>query len=353
MTAPDWIHTVPLGNSFVEWATALGWAIVATGSIVVVRNVVSRRLAGVAARTNALADDALLEAMRSVRKSYVLLLAVGTALLSLELPDPLRVAIRTSVILVAALQGARTGNALVDFWAATYAARHDGLDRTTLRAIGFAARVFLWGTILLVAIEATGFQVKTILAGLGVGGIAVALAVQNILGDLFAAGSIVVDKPFVVGEWIAVDQIEGEVIHIGLKSTRVQSVNGEEVVFANTDLLKSRVRNLTRRHGRRYVISLTLAPGTSAAQVQRVPGLVAEAVTADGRATLQRSHVIGVGLNGVEVEAAMIVPGMDGMRALDTRQAVLLGILQRLEREGIVHARPLLLTPGAPSGPSA
>jgi small-conductance mechanosensitive channel len=350
MTLPDWMHTVRLGNSIAEWTAALGWAVVATAGIVVVRNILAHRLAAVAARTTTLADDALVEAIRSIRKSYALLITVGIALLSLSMSLPLHMAVRTGVIFVAVLQSTRTGNALVDFWVSTYAARRDTLDRTSLRAIGFVARGVLWVTILLIAIEATGFQVKTLLTGLGVGGIAVALAVQNILGDLFAAGSIVVDKPFVVGEWIAVDQFEGEVVHIGLKSTRVQSINGEEVVFANTDLLKSRVRNLTRRHGRRYVITLTLAPDTPAAQVARVPALVAEAVAADGRATLQRSHVVGIGLNGAEVETSIMVPGVDYMRALDTRQAVLLGILQRLEREGIVHARPVLVTPTASPG---
>lgn len=347
MSLPDWMHTLLLGDSVAEWLLAFGSAITATAGIIIVRNVVARRLSVVALRTTTLADDALVAAVRSVRKVYTLLIAIGVALLSLTLPPPLRAAIRTGVILAAVLQTVRTGHALIDFWVVSYAARRDTLDRTSLRAIGLVARGVLWITIGLIAIEATGFKVTTLLTTLGVGGIAVALAVQNILGDLFAAGSIVVDKPFIVGEWIAVDEFEGEVVHIGLKSTRVQSVNGEEVVFANTDLLKSRVRNLTRRHGRRYVIALTLAPDTPVEQVGRVPALIAESVAADKRATLQRAHVVGLGVNGAEIEAAILVTNTDAIRALDVRQAVLLGVLQRLEDEGIVHARPLLVTPAA------
>ena len=205
----------------------------------------------------------------------------------------------------------------------------------------------MFWTAILLGLEAVGFRVQTLLTGLGVGGIAIALAVQNILGDLFAALSIVLDKPFVVGDAIAVDAFEGDVVHIGLKSTRVRSVNGEEVIFANADLLKSRLRNLTRRHGRRYVITLLLAPNTPADKVARVPVLVAESVKADPRATLQRSHLIAVGLNGPEIETSMLIPGMDYLEAHEIRQKVLLGILTRLEREGISLARSALVAKGS------
>jgi hypothetical protein len=118
-------------------------------------------------------------------------------------------------------------------------------------------------------------------------------------------------------------------------------------VFANADLLKSRLRNLTRRQGRRYVINILLAPSTPAERVGRVPAFIADVVaeTADGRATLQRSHLIAAGLNGPEIEASIFVPGMEYLEALDIRQAVLLGILHRLEREGITLARSATVAP--------
>lgn len=343
MTLPQWTETPVLGNPLIDWVTALGAAFGATALIVLIRRLVSRRLASLAQRTDTVADDALIEAVRSIRKTYVLLIAVGVALAWLNLPPLAHAIIKRVLVLVAVLQGIRSGNAIVEFWVTHYAARRDGLDRTTLRALSYAGRIVLWVTIILIGLEAAGFEVKTLLTGLGVGGIAIALAVQNILGDLFAALSIVLDKPFVVGDSIAVDALEGDVVHIGLKSTRVRSVNGEEVVFANADLLKSRLRNLTRREGRRYVISLVLAPGTTAAQLARVPSIVAASVTADGRATLQRSHLTSLHTQGPEVESAILVPGTDWIAAHDIRQAVLLGILTGLERERIALASPAVL----------
>ena len=345
MNSPAWLETILLGNTVLDWAVALGWAFGAMAVIVLVRRVVSHRLAVLAARTETVADDAVIEAVKSIKKTYVLLLAVGSAFAWLHFPNAAHTAIRRAMIVIAVLQAIRTGNVVVDFLAGRYAARKDGLDRTTLRALSYVGRFILWITVILVGLEASGFEVKTLLTGLGVGGIAIALAVQNILGDLFAAMSIVLDKPFVVGDAIAVDQFEGDVVHIGLKSTRVRSVNGEEVVFANADLLKSRLRNLTRRDGRRYVITLLLAPSTTAERVGRVPALVAEAVAEDGRSTLQRSHLIAAGLNGPEVETSLFIPGMDFTQGFEIRQAVLLGILQRLEREGITLARSATVAP--------
>ena len=344
MNTPAWMDAYLFGNSVIDWATAMTWALAVTGAIIFVRSLARRRLVQLAASTETIADDLFVEVIKSVRKRYVLLISLGMALSWLHLPDTAHSTIRRIVVLVAVIQGIRSGNAIVDFLANHYARRKEGLDRTTLRALSYLGRVVLWVTIILVGLEASGFEVKTLLTGLGVGGIAIALAVQNILGDLFAALSIVLDKPFVVGDAIAVDHFEGEVIHIGLKSTRIRSVNGEEVVFANADLLKSRLRNLTRRDGRRYLITLLIAPGTPAEKIGRVPALVAESVKTDGRATVQRSHLVATGLNGAEVESSVLISGMDYLEAHDIRQAVLLGILKGLEREQITLSRSAFIS---------
>jgi len=345
MNTPAWMQAMLFGNSVTEWTLAVGWALGATAAVILLRRVVSARLAALAARTDTSVDDAIIEGVKSVRKTYVLLIALGVTLSWLHLPRPAHTVIRQVMIVVAVLQALRSGNAIVEFWVQRYGARRDGLDRTTLRALSYAGRVVLWVTVIVVALEASGFEVKTLLTGLGVGGIAIALAVQNILGDLFAALSIVLDKPFVVGDSIAVDQFEGDVVHVGLKSTRVRSVNGEEVVFANADLLKSRLRNLSRREGRRYLITLLVAPGTPAERVGRVPAIISDAVKADGRATLQRAHLKSIGITGFEVEASLLVPGLNFVTANDVRQAVLLGVLDRLEREGIALARSAVYVP--------
>ena len=122
----------------------------------------------------------------------------------------------------------------------------DGSSITTYKAIGAVARLTIWIILGLVALSVHNIEIRPLLTGLGIGGLAIALAVQNILGDLFAAISIVIDKPFVVGDSISVENYRGKVEHIGLKTTRVRSESGELIIFSNGELLKSKIRNYSR-----------------------------------------------------------------------------------------------------------
>lgn len=338
-----------LGNSLRAWTYAAGVPLALWLLLSLFRGAVVRRLEGVERRTPIGANGALVALLKSVRTTYIALAALFIGLQTLHLPSGVHTALQWSTAIVLVLQGFRSGNGLVDFWLGHYATSRGGTDRTTVAALGVVLRVVLVVTLLLVALDLLGKDIKSLLTAFGVGGIALALALQNVLGDLFSALSIVLDKPFVVGDAIAVDRFEGTVEHIGLKTTRVRSVNGEEVVFSNADLLKSRVRNLSRRHSRRTVFTLSVAPATRAENVARVPALIAEAVAAEPRATLQRAHVVGSGLLGFDVETAILIADPDSQLEFDVRQAVLLEIYRRLEREGILLARATsVATPSAP-----
>jgi small-conductance mechanosensitive channel len=198
--------------------------------------------------------------------------------------------------------------------------------------------VVLWSLLVLLALQNYGVNITTLITGLGVGGIAVALAIQNILGDLFAALSIVLDKPFVIGDTIVVDTVEGVVEKVGLKTTRLRSVNGEQVVFSNADLLRSRIRNLARREGRRYVLHTTVALNTDAVQLSAIPDIFRQAVEGQPYVALQRTHLIGTTPAGHEFETAFFVNHADWLLALDARQAILLRVYSAFQREGIALA---------------
>lgn len=338
MTLPDWMRSFLFGNTIAAWLQAVLGALASTLAFAMLRGRIARRIGAFAARTDTAVDDAVVEIIRSIRKRNVLIVALALAGLWLDLPYTVNKWLRLAIALAAVLQGIRTGNQLVDFWVARYSARHGAMDRTTLTALGYGLRLMLWVAVIFTGLEFVGFPVKTLLASLGIGGIAIALALQNVLGDLFGALSIVLDKPFVVGDAIAVDDLEGTVDHIGLKTTRVKSINGEQLVFSNADLLKARLRNFSRRQGRRVVFRLTLAPGTRAEQLARVPAIMSEVVGAESRADLQRSTVIGAGPLGFDIETAILVANPDAKLAFEVRQAILLQVFARLEREGIALA---------------
>ena len=171
----------------------------------------------------------------------------------------------------------------------------------------FVARLLVWGIVVLLVLSNLGINITALVAGLGVGGIAIALAVQTVLGDLFASLSIALDKPFVIGDALKVDDIEGTVEQIGIKSTRLRSVSGEQIIIANNDLLKSRVRNLGRMSERRGLQRFTLDYDTPRALLDRVADLARAAVEAQPAARFASCQLNRLGEQGAVFELCFFV----------------------------------------------
>ena len=189
-------------------------------------------------------------AIKILRGSLFLVLALIASYVPklLGLPETTQVKANAATMLALFMQGVVWTNIIVSHYVQRYVSVHatDGSSITTFKALGALARVTIWIILALSALTAMNIQIRPLLTGLGIGGLAVALAVQNILGDLFAAIAIVVDKPFVVGDAISVENYRGKVEHIGLKTTRVRSDSGEQIIFSNGELLKSKIRNYSR-----------------------------------------------------------------------------------------------------------
>jgi small-conductance mechanosensitive channel len=192
-------------------------------------------------------------AVKLLRGSFFLLLALIAAFFPnvLRIPEaePPALSLSTiATILALFMQGVIWTNIIISHYIQRSVQLHvtDGSSITTFKALGAVARLFIWIALGLTALSALHIQIKPLLTGLGIGGLAVALAVQNILGDLFAAIAIVVDRPFVVGDSISVENYRGKVENIGLKTTRVRSESGEMIIFSNGELLKSKIRNFSR-----------------------------------------------------------------------------------------------------------
>ena len=244
------------------------------------------------------------------------------------------------------LQIARWGNGAITFWIEGHGRRSaaDGHGATTIAAFAVLARIVLWVVILLTALGSLGVNITALVTGLGVGGIAVALAVQNILGDLFAAFSIVVDKPFVVGETIHVDTFIGTVENIGLKSTRLRSLSGEQVIISNADLLKSRIRNYKRMRERRASFVLGLTYDTPAETMARVPVMLREIVEAQPDTRFDRSHFLTWSDSALQVETVYYILSPDYTVYANIQQAINLEVLRRFAAERIQFAFPTRTT---------
>jgi small-conductance mechanosensitive channel len=328
-----------LGSTTQQWLQAAAAAVGGVALLWVLRRLTERRLAHLAEQTETVADDFAIELVRGIRPSLFVFVALVGIDAFIAFPSPADEAVRIVKILALVLQGFAWTNVIVAFWLGQWSRNNpQQSDRTTIAALGFGVRLALWVLLVLLALQNYGVNITTLITGLGVGGIAIALAVQNVLGDLFAALSIVLDKPFLVGDYVVVDQLEGTVERVGLKTTRIRSVNGEQIIFSNTDLLKSRIRNLARREGRRYVLQTTVALSTDAAHLAGIPELFRQAVDGQPYVVFQRSHLIGTTPAGHEFETAFYVHHADWLIALDARQAILLRVYSAFQREGIALA---------------
>ena len=192
----------------------------------------------------------------------------------------------------------------------------------------------------MLALDNFGFNITTLVASLGIGGIAVALAVQNILGDLFASLSIALDKPFVNGDFVVIDDMMGTVKHIGLKTTRIQSLGGEELIFSNGDLLKSRIRNYKRMAERRIVFEIGVVFGTPAEKLRHINDIVRDVVGSHADARLDRTHFKKIGASSLDFEVVYYVLVPDYNRYMDVQQAINLQLIERLDAQGIDFAFP-------------
>lgn len=338
-----------LDNRLWAWLLAVALAAAAWIALRAVRNVVAARLARRAARTATHVDDIAVELLRSTRAYVLLIVAFYLIANLLAIGGPPLRAIRLAAVTVVLIQLAVWGNLLIRGWISRYADQHhDAARATTLAAFGFLARLALWSFILLVALDNVGVNVTALIAGLGVTGVAVALAVQNILGDLFASLSIVIDKPFVLGDFIVVDTYMGTVEYIGVKTTRLRSVYGEQIVFSNTDLLKSRIRNYHRMDRRLATFTFALTYENAYDTLLTVPKVVREIIDAQPHARFQRAHFKGFRDFALDFDAAYYVDGPDYSLYLDTQQAINLALFRRFHELGIefahqatAHTQPL------------
>lgn len=270
-------------------------------------------------------------------------IALYAAASAIELPPKLEQLIDVIVVVALMLQTALWINRLVTCWLGNLIDKRRGVDSeavTLLSLLGFAARMLVWTFTVLLILNHLNFNITALVTGLGIGGVAVALAVQNILGDLFASLSIILDKPFVIGDFIVVGDCMGAVEHIGLKTTRVRSLGGELIVFSNSDLLKSRIRNYRRMYERRVEFTVGVTYDTSAGKLRRIPDLLREAVKAEKQVRFERAHFKEYGSSSLVFEVVYYVLSPDFNVYMDMQQAINLSIFQRFAREHIDFAYP-------------
>lgn len=349
----DWLnHTTFAHNSLAAWLYAVGGAVVGFLLAVSTLHVVTSRLKKLHLRTARPVRAVMVVLLQGTRRWLLLLLALAIGGEWLESPPRVQILLAHAVFALCGLQLALWANALIRYWLH----RNDGqagvsiVNPIFMNMITWAAQLLIWVTLLLAMFDNVGVNITAFVASLGVGGIAVALALQSILGDLFSSVAIGLDKPFEVGNVIAFGDNIGTVTHVGVKSTRIASLSGEQLVISNSDLLKELVHNYSRMPKRRVVFGFRLPYSTSSAHVQHVVDQVQAFIRAEADTLVRfdRGHLTGFGEYGFDFEFVYYVLSPDYALYRDVQQRVNFRIMGLLESLQVAFAVPVreIVQPG-------
>ena len=343
-----WLNTMVLGNTVLRWLLA---GVVLAGLAALGRLAQRRlapRLAARAARTGALPDLCLANLLARTHPLFILAFSLTAGAEALDLPPRPAHWLELLPAIALILQVAAWGHWAIGLWVDRRFLGDQGTRASRAAVLGFILRLALGALLLLLGLDTLGFNVTTLVTSLGIGGIAVALAVQNILGDLFASLSIALDQPFIIGDFIQVGDCLGTVSFIGLKTTRIRSLSGEQIVISNGDLLKSRILNYKRMAERRVVLGFTVSYRTAPEQVLLIPGELRRIIEGQARVRFDRAHLQALGSLGLVFEVVYYVLDPDFNLHMDIQQAIHLAILAHFRQEGIAFACPTVLAMRVP-----
>ena len=338
-----WWAQLMKANEPADFLAALVIALAVWIAVALVRRYGGRVLAHFARRPAARWGDVLADTVRATSLVLLLPVALYAGASVLDVPARLERFIGLTTVVALLLQSGLWVHHFIGHWAAQkfeVARQREPQGATALGLLAFAARVVVWSLVLLLALDQLNFDITALVAGLGIGGVAVALAVQNVLGDLFASLAIVLDKPFVVGDFIVVDNLRGTIERVGIKTTRMRSLDGELLVFSNADLLKSRIRNFERMRERRVLFSVGVTYQTPADRLRKIPDWLREAVESQPRTRFDRAHFKEYGDSALAFEIVYYVLDRDYNVYMDVQQAVNLAIFERFAREQVEFAYP-------------
>jgi len=329
-------------NSVGDYLFSLGALVVFIIFIYILRMIVIKRLEKWAAKTETTIDDFII---LHIKKTLTPLLIVWSFILSMK--NLVMAPVLTKIVYIAglaflALMCLRFLMALLDYLIDAYF-RKNNVNETRQRSLKWlvvTAKIIIAGIMLIILLDNLGVKISTLVAGLGIGGVAVAFASQAILGDLFSFFVILFDRPFEIGDTIVVDDLTGTVEHVGIKTTRVRSIGGEELIFSNTNLTNARVRNYKRMAQRRIVFKLGVTYQTSFENVKEIPELLKSIISQQQDVRFDRSHFSSYGDSALIYETVYTVLNSDYNKYMDIQQNINFKIKEEFDKRKIDFAYP-------------
>lgn len=338
----DIVNQVFLGNRVLDYLTCVFLLLAGVVIIKIIQHVVLKRLKKWAEKTATTLDDFVIGIIQNtlLPLAYFGIFYLSLNILSLypllkKTVDIIMMAVLT--VFVARLASVLVSYGLDIYWAKR--GKETALERS-LNGILRVAKLIIWGLAITFFLDNLGFKISAVIAGLGIGGVAVALAAQAILGDLFSYFAILFDRPFEIGDFIIIGEYLGTIEHIGIKTTRIRSLGGEQLIFSNTDLTNSRVRNYKRMDKRRVVFKLGVTYQTPLEKLEAIPGIIENSIKNVKDTIFDRAHFFSYADFSLVFEVVYYVIGANYNKYMDIQQEINFAIKKEFESRGIEFAYP-------------
>jgi small-conductance mechanosensitive channel len=300
------------------------------------------RLKKWAKTTKTTLDDFLVQLLEKLIVPFLHLLVLYAGLKYLVVPPALDKTLNILVMAVLTFFGVRLILQLVSYGFTLYwqkTSKNLALEHS-LKGILKVVKFVVWSLAIIFFLDNLGFKISTVIAGLGIGGVAIALAAQAILKDLFSYFSIIFDRPFEVGDFIIVGDLLGAVEHVGIKTTRIRSLGGEQLVFSNSDLTDSRIRNYKRMEKRRVVFKLGVIYQTPLKTLKEIPGIIEKVIRNTPETIFDRAHFFSYADSNLTFEVVYYVLSSDYNKYMDIQQAINFAIKEEFEKRSVEFAFP-------------
>ncbi len=331
-----------LGNPLKAWMIALAVFVLSIVVLRIFKGVIISKLKKLSDKTKNEIDDMVIAGLNSIHWPFYVFVAFYFSLNFLSVSAWISKGAYYIFLIAVVYYFIKIAERLIDFGARRMVEEREGngQDVGIVRLMKILAKIVLWTGAIVLVLSNMGYNVTSLVAGLGIGGVAVALAVQNILSDLFSSLSIYFDKPFKIGDFIIVGSDMGVVQNIGIKSTRIQTLQGQELVISNSELTSARVNNYGKMAKRRIVFEFGVTYDTPKAKLEKIPAQVKQIIEAQADVEFDRAHFRNFADSSLVYEVVYYLNSGDYNEYMDTQQAINLALVDRFEQEKIEFAFP-------------
>lgn len=336
------LEKMVFGNRIMDYAWALLILLVSLLFVKMVIRVFIRRIKKFAEKSVTTIDDLFADILERAVLPLLYLVCFYISLKTLKLPSEADIIIKYLKVIAVIYFGSQTAILVVSWGMNTYLSkkRQDPALVRSLEGMLWVIKFLIWVFAVVALLDNLGYKVSTLIAGLGIGGVAVAFAAQALLKDFFSYFSIVFDHPFKIGDFIIIGDYMGTVEHIGIKTTRIRSLGGEQLIFSNTDLTDSRVRNYQLMEKRRVLFKIGVTYETPLDQLKAIPKIIEAIIKGTKDALFDRAHFVSYGDSSLVYEIVYYVMSPDYNKYMDIQQAINLAIKEEFQKRGINFAYP-------------